>query len=327
MPLPQLRISNLRKAFDNGEHNAFTDLCLFGGRIYLTFRSCPDGHMVFSSSRIMTLSSVNGQEWEQAFEFSVPGRDTRDPHFLVFGDRLYVYTGCWQVPPEGVPRSLNNHLGYGAWTTDGVKWEGPVPLEGTYGHYVWRAASLGGSAFICARRRRQFASPHEGESRPELIEAAFLTSQDGLIWSFGGLFTKSYGDETAFLFEDDGSILALVRGSRGRPARICRSSPPYREWRRRDLDRNVGGPMLVKWGDNYLAGGRNTTDPQRPRTTLYWLVNDALHEAAEMPSGGDNSYPAFVALDAEHGLLSYYSSHETDGPDSSAVYLADLSLA
>ena len=40
---------------------------------------------------------------------------------------------------------------------------------------------------------------------------------------------------------------------------------------------------------------------------------DALHEIAELPSGGDNSYPGFVPLSETRGLLSYYSSHEGSG--------------
>ena len=42
-----VQMSHVRKVFDNGEHNAFTDLVKFQGDYYLTFRSCPDGHMVY----------------------------------------------------------------------------------------------------------------------------------------------------------------------------------------------------------------------------------------------------------------------------------------
>jgi len=325
---PQLRIDAVRQIFDDGNHNAFTDLCRFQDRFYLTFRSCPDGHMVFASSRIVVLASDDADQWQEVFAFSVPDRDVRDPHFLVFDDRLFVYTGTWLVPPEGERRDLNDHLGYGAWSRDGRTWRGPRLLEGTYGHYVWRAAA-GGRAYLCGRRRRAFAAGQEAESRPELIEGALLESADGLVWRFAGLFTESYGDETAFLFEDDGSIVALARGAGPQPARICRSGPPYRRWTRTDLDRNVGGPLLARWGERYLVGGRKTIEPERPRTALYWLVEDRLEEIAELPSGGDNSYPGFVPLGESRGLLSYYSSHEGSGTSlpPSSIYLAELSLA
>ncbi len=326
MTYPKLIIEEVRKVFDNGLHDAFTDMIRFQDRFYLTFRSCPDGHGVFASSSVVVLSSVDGIAWREAFSFSVPGRDTRDPHFLAFHDRLFVYTGCWLVPPPGLSRDLNDHLGYCALSDDGLRWRGPLPLEGTYGHYIWRAAAWKDKAYLCARRRREFVAAKEGGSDPELIQAAMLESDDGLVWRFTSFFAESHGDETAFIFENDGSILALLRGPGAMPARIRRSAPPYREWTEERLDRNVGGPLLAKWTTRYLAGGRRTTDPDEPRTTLYWLVDDRLEEAAELPSSGDNSYPGFVALDSSHALVSYYSSHEARSPNSSAIFIARVAL-
>jgi len=83
----------------------------------------------------------------------------------------------------------------------------------------------------------------------------------------------------------------------------------------------------MRVGSSYLVGGRKTVDPAAPRTTLYWLDGDRLVEALELPGGGDNSYPGFVARDETRGLLSYYSSHEGSGTSlaPSAIYLAELS--
>jgi hypothetical protein len=47
--------------------------------------------------------------------FSVKDRDTRDPHFLVFHDRLFFYTGTWYSGPGTLPLEdydLNKHLGF-----------------------------------------------------------------------------------------------------------------------------------------------------------------------------------------------------------------------
>ena len=85
---------------------------------------------------------------------------------------------------------------------------------------------------------------------------------------------------------------------------------PWTVWTSAYLDRNVGGPLLARWGDRYLVGGRKIKADDTRMTSLYWLHEDALHEAVELPSGGDCSYPGFVALSEERGLLSYYSSHE-----------------
>jgi hypothetical protein len=197
-------------------------------------------------------------------------------------------------------------------------------LEGTYGHYVWRAAAHGDRAYLCGRRKHEFARSDEAE--PRSVESALLESRDGLTWSKVGLFQEHNGDETAFLFEPDGSILAVARGGDGTSAELCRANAPYHQWQRSTLGRQVGGPLIARWGERLLVGGRKTIGDAR--TALYWLAGNQLHEIAELPSGGDNSYPGFVALDATHGLLSYYSSHERDakGKPITAIYLADLSI-
>lgn len=328
--VPQIRIDSIRQVFNDGKHNAFTDLIGFRGKLYLTFRSCPEGHGVSPTSSVLVLTSNDGAAWREAFRFSVPDRDVRDPHFLEFRGKLFVYTGTWLCDPERPDqRDMNQHLGYGAWSEDGELWSGPQFLEGTYGHYVWRAAALGGRAYLCGRRRRDFRHQFSGEEPRELIQSAMLESEDGLVFRTAALFAEAHGDETAFLFEPEGSVLAIIRGPGSRPAQVARAKPPYQEWTRRDLDRYLGGPLLAKWGSRYLVGGRKALPGEGPVTALHWLVDDQLQEAAVLPSGGDNSYPGFVEVDESHGLLSYYSSHEGSGTGAapSAVYLAELSLA
>lgn len=326
--LPRVTVSPVRRVFHNGEHNAFTDLARFKGKLYLTFRSCPDGHMVNPTAAVIVLSSDDGNEWKQIHRFNVALRDTRDPHFLVFKGRLFVYTGTWYSGTTTLPREeydLNKHLGYAAWSDDGAKWHGPTMLEGTFGHYIWRAAAFGDKAYLCGRRKIEFEVGPHGERKQ--VQSVMLESDDGLIWRKRAIFQELSGDETAFLFESDGSVIAVGRRGSG-PAQLLRSKPPYDNWERKDLDRYVGGPLLAKWAGRYLVGGRRTTKGG-PRTSLCWLVDDQLHEFAELPSDGDNSYPGFVEVSPDRALISYYSSHERDeaGKPITAIYMAELTIA
>lgn len=325
----QVRVDTVRQVFNDGNHNAFTDLCRFNGHVYLTFRSCPDGHMLFTSSRIVVLRSADGESWQPVFTFQVPTRDVRDPHFLIFAGKLFVYSGAWLVDPsDSHAMDMNDHLGFCAWSEDGVTWHGPQLLEGTHGFYIWRAGAYEGKAYLNGRRIRNYAAVPDRAAEDALTESWLLQSDDGFNWLPAGLIQPEYGDETAFLFKADGSALAVARSGGRRPAQLCRARPPYREWTRVDLDRYIGGPLLAKWGDRYLVGGRKLSAAGKPTTALYWLVGDGLEEIAELPSGGDTSYPGFIQLSARQGLLSYYSSHEGSGTSlaPSAIYLADLSL-
>ncbi|MBD3287439.1 hypothetical protein GF337_01435, partial [candidate division KSB1 bacterium] len=212
--LPKVRLVSVERIFDNGEHNAFTDMCKFNGKYYIVFRSCPDGHMVYPSSSIIIISSDDGKKWEQVHQFNVLMRDVRDPHFLAFQNKLFVYTGTWYCENRycnNEDRDINLHLGYGVWTSDGKEWHDPEMLEGTFGHYIWRAAAYNGKAYMCGRRLREFAVVPRSEESKKFTESAMLESDDGLIWRKAALFQELRGDETAFLFEADGSVLAVAR--------------------------------------------------------------------------------------------------------------------
>ncbi len=325
----KVNVVSVRRAFHNGHHNAFTDMCRFNGQMYLTFRSCPDGHMVHPTSSIIILTSSDGHVWRQVHQFSVPERDTRDPHFLIFQDKLFVYTGTWYSGKTTLPRDdydLNKHLGYAAWSEDGSHWRSPILLEGTFGHYIWRAATDGQKAYLCGRRKPNFEVRPRGE--PRNVESLMLESDDGLIWRKRAVFQETVGDETAFLFEADGSVLGIGRHGEGKAAQLLRSKPPYMEWERTSLDKPIGGPLLTKWGGRLVVGGRKNTE-QGPRTSLYWLDRQqGLIEFAELPSAGDNSYPGLIEISSTKCLVSYYSSHEKDdaGKVITAIYLANLEI-
>ena len=329
---PAVRVENVRRVFHNGEHNAFTDLIEWQGKLWLTFRSCPDGHMVFPTSRVMVLSSSDdGKTWQPEHEFSVARRDVRDPHFLEFKGKLFIYTGTWWSGDGELPREdydINKHLGYGVFTADGNSWSEPRPLEGTYGHYIWRAVASpdGETAYLCARRKQNYSELETGAGGTRIMEGALLESVDGLNWRFRSLFQEEQGNETDFIFEPDGSLLALSRSGGGK-SDLARSRPPFEKWQRSTVPAYIGGPLLTRWAGRYLVGGRRNSD-QGPVTTLYWLdeKKSELSEFATLPSGGDNSYPGLHAFDDRHALVSWYSSHEkdADGKVITAIYLADL---
>ncbi len=327
--LPEVSTVFVKRIFYNGEHNAFTDLVRFKDKYYLAFRSCPEGHGVSEKAYVIILSSKDAETWEIVNRFHVENRDTRDPHFLKFKDKLFVYTGTWYSKSDTIkPQkfNINQHLGYAVWTEDGKIWSKPTMLEGTYGHYIWRAAALGDKAYLCARRKHDFMELDDETKKNSILEAAMLESEDGLIWRKKALFIEHNGDETAFQFETDGLVTAIARRG-GDNATLCISKSPYTSWKRTDLGRYIGGPLLAKWGTRYIVGGRQRRESGNV-TTLYWLHDEQLHEFITFPCGGDNSYPGFVELNSRQALISYYSSHEKDenGNTITAIYLAKIEI-
>ncbi|MEM7013212.1 MAG: sialidase family protein [Verrucomicrobiota bacterium] len=330
--LPKVELGEVRKVEGAGEdHNAFTDLIRFRGQIYLAFRKSEIGHGVYPDSEIIIKRSEDeGKTWNDVYRFSVPDRDVRDPHFLIFKNQLFIYSGTWDARPLIKNKfELNDHIGVAVATKNGKTWTEPRMLEGTHGHYIWRAVSDGDQAYLCARRVKNFVRTETRKQRAHLTEQAFLVSDDGWTWKFRGLVQPDYGNETAYLIEKDGSLLGIARNGGG-PAQIVQSKPPYTEFNLMNLDRPLGGPLLSKWNDHYLVGGRNTLYGKRV-CGLYWLADDRLFPILELPSGGDCSYPGFVQLDDRRGLVSYYSSHEgfptkPGREPPSSIFVAELEM-
>jgi len=327
---PRVTVSNVRLAFDNGEHNAFTDMIRWKDKYWLAFRSCADGHPISSNGAVIVLSSPDTKVWKQACRIKVPERDARGPHFLAFKGKLFVFIGAIYASDESetAHSGMNrNNFGCTAFTRDGETWSEPTPLTGTNEYFVWGAASHKNKAYLSGRRTRRVASATE-EGKYELLgETALFESHNGIDWKITSVYHQDRGDETSFLFQPNGDLVAVTRRGGPYPARLLRAKPPYREWLHKDFPFFIGGPLIKKWGDYHIVGGRRNSKDGK-KTGLWWLVGDELQSMAILPSGGDNSYPGFAAIDDQHGLVSWYSSHETDesGEIITAIYVADLEI-
>ena len=78
-------------------HNAFTDLCAWSGRFYLTFRSSPDGHRVSSSAWVRRPSERRRPDLVGGIRVFRPGtRHPRPPlpRFPGIAVRLHRHLGC-----------------------------------------------------------------------------------------------------------------------------------------------------------------------------------------------------------------------------------------
>ena len=238
------KVVSVRRVFHACEHNAFKDLCRFRGQLWLVLRSCPDGHMVQPTASVIVLRSADGVKWEEAHRFRVERRDIRDPQFLVFQDRLFVFTGSWYsgaTTPAPADYDLNQHLDFAAWSGDGVTWHSPTMLEGTFGHYIWRAAALGERLICVAGARRGSRSRREVKANRSSRSCSKATT--GWCGASGRHFSRPPGMKRRFYSRQKAVFLGL--GRRGGNAQLLLSKPPYMHWDRSDLDRSIAGPLLL----------------------------------------------------------------------------------
>jgi len=302
------KLVEVRKIWDRGAHNAFTDLIRFKGRWLCVFRE-GTGH-VSHDGKARVIESADGATWRSAALLSSPCElpDLRDPKIVATPDgRLMLTTAAASRRTRP-----SRHRTFAWFSADGRDWGRPTQI-GQKDFWLWRVAWRGGTCYgvgyaTAAGRHARLYRSKDGRTFDVLVER---------------LFEKGFPNEASLVFEPDGTARCLLRRD-GRPnsAQLGTAGPPYTKWTWQDLGKRIGGPKLLRLPDGRLIAAGRRYDG-RVRTSLMWLDprKGELREMLALPSGGDTSYPGLVL---HGGLLwvSYYASHE----GKASVYLAKVKL-
>ncbi len=306
---PDAEIVSVKKIWDQGAHNAFTDLIRFKGKWFCSFRE-GDGH-VGGDGHPRVLVSEDGETWKSAALLTEKGIDLRDPKFCITSDgRLMMVMGgsTYKAGNKLVDRQPRV-----AFSEDGYTWTEPRQAE-YEGEWLWRVTWHNGWAYGV-----DYSGPVSGGKDWTLT---LLRSKDGIRFEkVTALAVPGRPNETTLRFTKDGRMVAFVRREGGnRMAWIGQSAAPYTEWKWHETSYAVGGPNFIILPDGAMWGGGRFY-PGGAKTVLGRFGVETYEPVLTLPSGGDTSYPGFVWHD---GLLwmSYYSSHE----GKTSIYLAKIRL-
>lgn len=302
---------SVTKIWDQGQHNAFTDLIRYRGQWFCTFREADDH--VGGDGKLRVLRSRDGSRWESAALLVEEGVDLRDPKLSVSGDgRLMIVAGGSLYQGGKVLKGRQPRV---AFSKDGVTWT-PVRRVLAEGDWLWRVTWHKGKAYGVSYDVGPAGSPRE-EWDLKLFE-----SPDGQDWK---LVTKlevpGRPNETTLRFLANGECVALVRREAGdKQAWIGTSKPPYKEWKWTPAGTQVGGPnFIVLPGGAMIAGGRLYGAARKNQTAVGPMTLEKYTPELTLPSAGDNSYPGLV-WDNGSLWMSYYSTHE----GKTSIYLARI---
>ena len=306
----------VRKIWDQGNHNAFTDLVRFKGSWFCVFREAkahvsPDG-------AVRVLTSTDGHQWTSAALLQMPGYDLRDPKISTTGDgkRLMIVGGA--TVREGSQPSTANQS-FVAFAPDGRKWD-KIFWAGPTNQWLWRVTWQGGKAYGVSYD----VTPASRTAKK--YGTTLLRADDGInfVHLVPNLFNTSGPTEATLRFDKDGFGYCLQRrdGATNNTALLGTSRPPYTDWEWRDLGKYFGGPNFIQLpGGRWIAVGRlqNHGTPPATKTVVCDLdtTHGALTPLLTLPSGGDSSYPGLVWHEGQL-WISYYSSHE----GKTSIYLA-----
>lgn len=322
----ELRIVDLQKIWDRGEHNAFTDLIRWRDKWYCTFREAQDH--VGGDGQIRVLESADGRNWKPVGLVTEEGIDLRDPKLSITpDDRLMIVCG------GSVYRGGKKLLGRQprvAFSPDARAWSAPQRVL-SEGEWLWRVTWNGPRAYGTSYNASQRSSADAKAAttaekvRPGPAEwkLKLVTSEDGIDWRLvTHLDVPGFPNETTLRFLPDGQMIAMVRREAGnKNGWIGTSRPPYRQWSWHETEHRFGGPNFIVLPDGRMWAGSRDYAPGGSKTALARFSPQTYQPVLTLPSGGDTSYPGLVW---HEGLLwmSYYASHE----GRTSIYLARIKL-
>ena len=319
-------VGEVKKIWDGGKHNAFTDLIRFKDRWYCTFREA-DAH-VGGDGKLRVLASADGDRWESVALLAEKGIDLRDPKLSITPDGKLMIVAGGSVY-EG--KKLLGRQPRVAFSKDGKDWTATkrVLAEGDWlWRVTWHDGKCYGVSYDASQRdtkeAKEAAKTGKTEPGPADWKLKLVVSTDGEKFDLlTHLDVPGHPNETTLRFTPGGEMVALVRREGGnQKGWVGTSRAPYKEWAWKELPARIGGPNFVFIPDGpTVAGVRLYDDKVRTALCLLDAKGGKLEEALKLPSGGDTSYAGLVWHD---GLLwvSYYSSHE----GKSAIYLAKVKV-
>ncbi|MBL8234119.1 MAG: exo-alpha-sialidase [Bryobacterales bacterium] len=313
-PVQSMEIVSLKKIWDQGAHNAFTDLIRFRNHWYCTFREAEDH--VGGDGQLRVIESKDGDTWTSSALLTEAGVDLRDPKLSITPDNRLMIVAGGSV--HGGTKVLKSRQPRVAFSKDAKAWTKPAPVLGT-GDWLWR---------VTWHKKRAYGVSYyigpQGRAAGDW-ELRFCESANGSDWqATHKLAVTGQPNETTLRFLDNGECVAFARReAEDKQAWIGRSLPPYRDWKWTPCGHQTGGPNFIILPDGrWVGGGRRYFPDRKHKTEVGALTESGYQPLVSLPSAGDNSYPGFVWHD---NLLwmSYYSSHE----GKTSIYLAKLKLS
>lgn len=304
----ELTIESIDCLWDQGKHNAFTDLIWVDDVCYCAFRQA--SHHMSYDGQIVILRRKNDQAWQPLTQIDWVGGDLRDPKFVISptGTLMLMAGVRWAIPV-----SMQSALFSVTWQLNKQGVSVPFVTDKDEGTWRWSASS---------NLSQIFSIGYAGKDR----QGCLYTSKEGKTWqSYVTPFfpnPECFSNEASLVFTDKGIGYCLLRrDGEDCPGLIGTATPPYQDWQWQNLPVRIGGPKMIQLSTGQLIAAVRIFEEEDARTVLFEVLPEqgALKRLLTLPSSGDCSYPGLAEKDGQI-WVSYYSSHE----EKVAIYLAKL---
>ena len=325
-PIPVVPGDGMPKNFSPMRSINNVDLIRLGKTIFMSFRTAPS-HFASPNARIYVMRSEDeGKTWQEELCLHIC-RDLREPRFLNFKDKLflYFYTGGidpLRFEPEYIHFCMRGENG---------TWSEPKPIYKP-GYVVWRVREHNKKAYMSVYYGRDIYG------KGSLGEIRLLCSTDGINWepiSEKPQIDKVGAEEAEFIFDGNGGIIALVRLEVGGGALVCKAPPEHMDcWECKFTPYKVDSSLMFTHNGRYFVIGRRNIAGKsarnlqflpesirnawgmafysltRKRTALYEIdpYTLELYPLVDFPSKGDTAFAGIVPLSEKTYYVVNYSS-------------------
>jgi len=322
------------------------DIVKHNGRLFLAFRTAPS-HFASEQATLYVMSTVDELTWD--FETKITmDTDLREPRLLSWNGMLFLYFAILGKDAKKFEPQGMKYIKYNG----PVNWTEPesfYPPESfnPKGFIPWRTKVINNFPYMIAYVGGESIYQNDQQS----LQIHWLTTGNGITWNAvvpdQAAVQEGGGSETDFVFQDDGSLVAVIRNEAGDEmgwgSKICRAEPgSLGTWKCAADPRKYDSPLLFRHGQGiYLIGRRNLTDngyydlgrrnlspeeqsiqyefdywvhPKRCSLWRVWPDTLTVSFVLDLPSRGDTCYAGLVQLSDRDYLLYNYSS-PLDGPD------------
>lgn len=308
------------KIWDQGLHNAFTDLLRFNNAFYCTFREGTT-HVKGWDGKARVLKSTDGKKWSSVALLEMNGRDVRDPKLSITPDNKIMVLMDLEANENGKVISRKPYVSYSDKSGDNFslpKESGVDEKVASWSDWVWRVTWHNGMGYAI--------NYQPGGT------AYLLKTKDGTQFeNVSKIDIDGQPNESTIQFDKNGKMYVLIRREqKDKMGVLAISNPPYQDWTFNHMSQRVGGPNFIFLNDTTLCIGSRLYPPEDAAGTgnkkhlSAVFISDLkgkINKIIELPSGGDTSYPGLVVYDGKL-WYSYYSSHE----GKTSIYLAKIPL-
>ncbi|GAA4464561.1 sialidase family protein [Nibrella saemangeumensis] len=315
----------VKKIWDQGKHNAFTDLIRFNNQFYCAFREGLSHVGGKNSGKIRILKSKEGEQWESVALLEIEDLDLRDAKLSITPRNQLMVTMAGAVFEEGLVQQLFPMVSFS--DKSGQRFSQPEravidPAVNPTKDWIWRVTWHKGVGYGIDYQLKE-----NGRDRSKLKKDAWLVyllkTTDGKYFEkVSQLEVDSLPNEATIRVDEKDNMYVLVRREAGdRMGVLAHSNYPYQQWNYNKLSLRLGGPNFLFLNKNDIVMG---TRLYEDKTTTGILVTDRsgkVRKTIRLPSDGDTSYPGMLMYKNKL-WVSYYSSHE----GKSSIYLAQIPI-